>query len=127
MYNIFVCTNIDFGEWKVITENNRDVANVIAKGFISNTSSPVITVCENKYRVWNSKQTRQPEKVDISGYPKIKAAASTFEHVELYDHESLGCFELYCWNYNQKLGAKEVTQRFYNYRQDMLFETVGIK
>ena len=121
MYKIFVGTNINFGEWSVITETNKDTANIIAMDFI-HSNLPVITYAENRYKIWNLKQKHQPQKIDLSEYPKINLAASTFENAILYDLDWLGLFELYAWNYDEKLGAKRITQFFYSYKSEILFK-----
>ena len=119
MYKIFVCTNINFGEWDLLKYDNRDVANTVALEFIHD-KYPVVTSTEGKIKFWNINHDYQPTKLDITKYPKIDVYAKGNEHVELYDMKYF--IELYAYNFDDNIGAKRVTQTFFTYKEDPLFE-----
>lgn len=119
-YQIFIAENVDFGLWGCLSYNDKDVANVIAKDFIQD-GMPVITVAENKFKVWNSNATKQPIKVDFSEHPVIEKIADKYESAALYDHPNLGLLELYAWNYDRQAGVKKVRQSMFTYKEVELF------
>lgn len=114
MCKIFVCTNLNFGQWSALEYQDRDLANVVALDFIRD-GNPVITVTGEKFRVWNASMSGQPAQLDISAYPVVEEVAKEYDYSKLYDLDWLGLLELYTWTTDPKTGIKKVCQSFYTY------------
>ncbi len=127
MYQIFVVVDILFGEIERVVENNRDIANIIWKDFMS-TNCPIITVNENKFKIWNVKQTHQP--TIVKDWPEWVEqewnnhnTSKEYLGAKLIDWDSIGCFELR-HSTTKESGMKELERVFYTYKGEQLFSII---
>jgi len=127
MYQIFIVVNRLFGTIERVVETDKDVANIMWKDFMS-TGCPIITVHENKFKVWNAKQTHQP--AIIHDWPKwaekeweIRKTNNRYLGARLIDWDSIGCFELR-HSTMEETGMKKIQRVFYTYKGKQLFSVV---
>lgn len=127
MYQIFVVVNVLFGIIERVVENNRDIANIMWKDFMS-MDCPIITVHENKFKVWNVKQTHQP--IIVHDWPEwaekeweTRKTNDKYLGAKLIDFDYIGCFELRHSTLKEG-GVKEIQRVFYSYKGQQLFSVI---
>lgn len=129
MYQIFIVTNIDFGEIDMLEYDDRDLANTVFKDFLR-SGDPIITVNENKFRIWNAPFTHQPERLKADEWPQwavdqwmIRRDDDGYLGAKLLDRDNIGCFELI---HSTKIegGLKKLERQFFTYKGKELFSVV---
>ena len=126
MYQIFVVVNVLFGEIDRVVESNRDIANIMWKDFM-NIGCPIITVHDNKFKVWNVRKTHQPTIIQDYDWPEwaekewnIRKTNNNHLGSKLIDFDYIGCYELRHTSLKET-GMKEIERIFYTYGGEELF------
>ena len=120
-YLVCICTNIHFGEWDIYNSDSKTVANEVWKDFNSN-KTPMITFHDNKFKTWNMKFERQPEKLQYNEWPKFakRAYESHKNDVDylgavVFNYDDNGILEFSETRFDKNTGLKKTSRTFCTY------------
>lgn len=126
MYQIFIVINRDFGEIEMLDYEDRDLANAVWKDFMRN-GNPIITVSDNKFKVFNAPMCHQPKTLKAEDWPQwatdlwiIRKDDEKYLGARLIDWDSIGCFELRHTT-TTDAGMKKTEREFRTYRGLKMF------
>jgi hypothetical protein len=127
VYQIFIVTNVAFGEISKLEYNDKEIANSVWKEIVE-TGCPVIFVENNKIKISNAKMTHQPKFIYKDEWPLWvqkchEADMCTTLSSYVIEHDFIGCCE-FQQTYKEQHGMKKVVRTFFTYKGDRMFTVI---